>query len=156
MTNLPSPDPRLRLSLSDSGDAAARETIQRGIREFNNNHSPPHRDARQPGSIRPLDIMVKDKDGRLLGGLTGDTFWDWLEVNDIWLPETLRGQGLGTALLAAAESEAQRRGCRHVHLKTFGFQARGFYEKQGYHVVGELADYPPGTSFYWLRKELDE
>ena len=28
-------------------------------------------------------------------------------------------------------------------LTTYSFQARGFYEKEGYRVVGEMAGYPP-------------
>jgi hypothetical protein len=38
-------------------------------------------------------------------------------------------------------------------LRTFSFQARRFYEKEGYRVVGELADYLPGETLYWVRKD---
>jgi len=151
---LPCPDPTLRLVLSDEADEAARAFIDQGIKEFNNENSPAHRAARLPGAIRPLDILVRDRNGLLQGGLVADTFWDWMEVHDLWLPPALRRAGLGAALLAAAEAEALGRGCRHAHLKTFSFQARAFYEKQGYTIVGRLEDYPPGETFYWLRKEL--
>ena len=33
-------------------------------------------------------------------------------------------------------------------------EARGFYEKCGYRVIGQLDEYPPGGSFYWMRKDL--
>ena len=39
-------------------------------------------------------------------------------------------------------------------VKTFSFQALEFYTKLGYTIVGELKDYHPGESFFWLRKEL--
>jgi hypothetical protein len=42
-----------------------------------------------------------------------------------------------------------------VKLETFSFQARGFYEKCGYKVVGQLDDCPPGQRFYWMYKALD-
>ena len=58
------------------------------------------------------------------------------------------------AMLAAAEAEARLRGCLRARLSTFDFQARGFYEKQGYCVVGTLADYPPGSAMYWMRKDF--
>ena len=58
-------------------------------------------------------------------------------------------------MLDAAEAEARARGCLRARLSTFDFQARGFYEKQGYRVVGTLADYPPGGAMYWMRKELE-
>ena len=41
-------------------------------------------------------------------------------------------------------------------LSTFSFQARDFYQRHGYRVVGQLDDYPPGETFYWMRKELNE
>lgn len=52
-----------------------------------------------------------------------------------------------------AEAEALQRGCSRAKLRTFSFQARGFYEKEGYRVVGELEDYPPGETFYWMQKD---
>jgi RimJ/RimL family protein N-acetyltransferase len=65
-----------------------------------------------------------------------------------------RGQGYGRRLLALAEQAAQERGCRYAQLTTYSFQARGFYEKAGYRVVGALTDYPPGETYYWLRKDF--
>jgi hypothetical protein len=52
-----------------------------------------------------------------------------------------------------AEGEARARGCSRAKLRTFSFQARGFYEKEGYRIVGELRDDPPGKIFYWMRKD---
>jgi ribosomal protein S18 acetylase RimI-like enzyme len=53
-----------------------------------------------------------------------------------------------------AESEAIRRGCPHVFLETFNFQALPFYEKLGYAVFSKLADFPPGGARYALTKQL--
>jgi hypothetical protein len=39
-------------------------------------------------------------------------------------------------------------------LTTFEFQARTFYEIHGYTIAGRMEDYPPGSSYYWMRKEL--
>jgi len=46
------------------------------------------------------------------------------------------------------------RGAQHSFLTTFAFQARGFYEKHGYTVAGTLEDYPPGSAYFWMRKDL--
>jgi GNAT superfamily N-acetyltransferase len=98
--------------------------------------------------------MIKDGAGPVVGGLSGRTYWDWLEIDDLFVPENLRGQGLGSSLLQTAETMAIGRGARHCFLSTFAFQARSFYEKHGYSVPGRLEGYPPGTTYYWMRKEL--
>ena len=46
------------------------------------------------------------------------------------------------------------RGCRYAHLDTFSYQARPFYDRLGYRLFGELENYPPGHSRFFLRKQL--
>jgi ribosomal protein S18 acetylase RimI-like enzyme len=86
--------------------------------------------------------------------LWGATAWQWLFIRLLWLPETLRGTGLGRDLMQRAEAEASARGCGNVWLDTYSFQARGFYEKLGYTVFGTLEGYPPGHRRYFLQKRL--
>jgi ribosomal protein S18 acetylase RimI-like enzyme len=73
-------------------------------------------------------------------------------IDGLWVAAELRGQGFGRRLLLAAESAALDRGCRGASLGTFDFQARGFYERLGYTVCGELADFPAGHTHWELRK----
>jgi len=61
---------------------------------------------------------------------------------------------VGRALLRAAEREATGRGCRHVYLDTFDYQARPFYEREGYTVFGVQEDYPPGHRRFFMQKAL--
>jgi ribosomal protein S18 acetylase RimI-like enzyme len=137
-----------------TGDtSAAAEFVLNHLKSFNDTVSPYHREAREPGAIYPLAIMLTDAKGAWVGGVTGHAFWDWLEVDDLWVDKSLRGKGYGSQLIRALEDAAHARGARRAHLKTFSFQARGFYEKHGYTVIGELSDYPPGQSFYWMRKD---
>ena len=106
----------------------------------------------EPEDYRPVTIFVRDGGGRVVGGLRGHTGWGWLFISHLWVSEALRGQDYGTELLRAAEREAISRGCRHAHLDTFSFQARGFYERRGYEVFGSLEDYPAGHTRFFLRK----
>lgn len=108
----------------------------------------------RPYDRRPLHVFLRDAQGRTIGGVTGETNWDWLYLDCFWLPEDLRGTGWGARLLEAAENEARARGCRHARLFSFSFQAPEFYMKRGYQVFGALKDYPPGESQVWLRKDL--
>ncbi len=143
----------LRFTLTDTASEKERKYIHQQIRAFNDAVSEHHRAVRGPGP-KHLDIFVRDSAGLVLGGLTGLMCWGWLEIDDLWLDEEMRGRGYGRVLLRMAEEEARERGCSRVWLRTFSFQARGFYEKEGYQVVGELEDYPPGETFYWMRKDI--
>jgi GNAT superfamily N-acetyltransferase len=101
-----------------------------------------------------LHIFLRNPAGELVGGLLGGTYWGWLHIDILWLHPDLRRQGYGRALLAAAEQEAVKRGCRYVHLETHTFQAVEFYQKQGYVIFGELPDLPKGYTKYFFKKEL--
>jgi ribosomal protein S18 acetylase RimI-like enzyme len=72
----------------------------------------------------------------------------------MWMKEVLRGRGYGHRLLTLVEDEARKRGATKAFLDTFSFQAPGFYEKHGYHVFGELKDFPKGHQRYFFTKEL--
>jgi GNAT superfamily N-acetyltransferase len=99
-------------------------------------------------------VTIADSNRHVVGGLWGRTGYDWLFVELLFVPESLRGRGVGKDILQRAEREAIARGCHGVWLNTFEFQARGFYERLGYTCFGELANYPPGSARYFLKKAL--
>ena len=123
-------------------------TVRRGIREAD----PPSIGTRD---WMPLCLSLRDAAGVIVGGVYGATMWRWLLIDGLWVGEPLRGQGHGRRLLRAAESTAVARGCLGAWLGTFDFQARGFYERHGYRVFGELADFPAGHTHYELFKLLE-
>jgi len=106
----------------------------------------------QDAYYSPLAIFLRDERGAILGGALGDVWGGWLDLTFLWVVEPLRGQGYGKQLLKAAEEEARAHGCRGVHSSTHSFQARPFYEKSGYEVVGEIPDHPAGYSLFFLKK----
>jgi GNAT superfamily N-acetyltransferase len=110
----------------------------------------------QDAYYSPLAIFLRDERGAILGGALGDIWGGWLDLTFLWVAEPLRGRGYGRRLLEAAEEEARTQGCRGVHLSTHSFQARPFYEKLGYEIVGEIPDHPAGHSLFFLKKALAE
>ena len=115
-----------------------------------------NRQRASAGNYQPLAIFLKDADASIIGGLLGETYWQWLYVDLLWVHESCRGQGYGYTLLTQAEQEAMQRGCRYAYLDTFSFQAPKFYQKRGYVIFGELPNFPQGCSRFFLKKDLSE
>ena len=98
---------------------------------------------------------MTDENGRIVAGcLAARTVWGTAEVSILWVDEAYRKQGLGTQLLADVEKDFRENGCNIVLLDTFDWQARGFYEKQGYSVFGTLEDCPKGHCRYYMKKVI--
>ncbi|HPN53561.1 MAG TPA: GNAT family N-acetyltransferase [Anaerolineaceae bacterium] len=142
------------ITLSEGEEEAFASFLHGQLRAFNNQVSPFHRESRKPGGVVPLHVILNDETGAFLGGITGKTYWTWLEIDCFYLPEALRKHGLGSQLLEKAQAAAAARGCKSCFLTTYEFQARIFYEKHGFKVVGTLEDYPPGSAYYWMRKDF--
>lgn len=138
----------VQMVVSERPDPADRAAVLAVLVAYNETQVP-------PSDGWPLAILLRDAGGATLGGLLGRSFYDWLFVELLAVPEALRRQGLGARLLRTAEQEAARRGCAGVWLDTFGFQARGFYERQGYTLFGTLEGHPRGSRRHFLQKRLD-
>ncbi|QPF75491.1 GNAT family N-acetyltransferase [Roseateles sp. DAIF2] len=110
--------------------------------------------ARRPDlAFEPLWLCARDGLA-LIGGLVGEVYLGWLELQILWVDETRRGQGLGAALLRAGEQRARELGARYAYLDTFGWQAEAFYARQGYAPFGRLEDFPLGSARVFMRKTL--
>jgi GNAT superfamily N-acetyltransferase len=118
-----------------------------GISAYNDQHG-----GDSKGQL--LCFVLQGPDEEVVGGVIGETHWDWLYINLMWLREDLRRHGYGGRLLELAEKEARQRGAKNAYLDTFSFQAPEFYMKHGYQVFGELQDFPEGHQRYYCRKEL--
>jgi GNAT superfamily N-acetyltransferase len=106
------------------------------------------------GDGRGLGIFLRDDTNTIVAGAAGHTWGETCELRQVWVAAELRGRGVGRGLLAEAEAEAVRRGCRQLVLTTHSFQAPEFYRKLGFDVISELPDYPRGYSHLVLRKRL--
>jgi GNAT superfamily N-acetyltransferase len=134
------------LTLTDAPDLAASAVIEAGLGRFNEEKAG-YRDW------RPLAVLVADTN-EVIAGLLGRTSLGLLFIDIFFLPESLRGQGLGSDVMRQAEEEAKRRGCCGSVLYTISFQAPAFYERLGYRVFGKIECQPPGPSRIFMTKEL--
>ena len=137
----------LRMTEEHAASEADQAVVLEGLRSFNLRFMP-------PSEMEPLVLLLRDGSGAIRGGLLAATRWHWLLVHQLWVAEEERGRGRGRALLKRAEEIARGRGCRRASLDTAEFQARGFYERAGYRLFGELDDYPPGSRTLYMQKAL--
>ena len=100
-----------------------------------------------------LAIFVRDA-GAIVAGISGWTWGDCCELQSLWVKPSLRGRGIATRLIAAAETEAAARGCSQTVHFTYAFQDRGLYERNGYELMAKVENFPSGTDVLWYRKLL--
>jgi GNAT superfamily N-acetyltransferase len=136
------------LVLTDIADERAETVIRDGLAAYNVEKAG-YRD------YRPLAIFASDPDtGQVIGGLYGSTSMGLLRIDRFFLPEDRRHRGLGSRIIRMAEEEGVRRGCGRAVLFTLTFQAPGFYEKQGWQVLGRIECDPPGHTRFCMTKPL--
>ena len=59
-------------------------------------------------------------------------------------------------MLKSIEEFAKKENLTGIRTETWDFQAKGFYEKNGYKVYAKIKDCPPGTIDFSLKKILCE
>ena len=106
------------------------------------------------GEEREFGIFVRDLDGAILAGISGLVWGGYCELHAMWVDEEHRGQGLGRALMAAAEDAARERDCALVVFTAYDLLTPGLYERLGYEAVGVMEGCPRGSAARWYRKSL--
>lgn len=136
------------LTLSRERDPRAEAVIRGGLATYNAQRF-------RAGDLATLDILVLgENSGEPVGGLLGHTSFGLFFLDLFYLPEELRGAGLGSRIIALAADEARGRGCTAAFVYTVTFQAPGFYERHGYNRFGEIACAPDGATRIFLTKPL--
>lgn len=114
-----------------------------------------HNGLAQPlQDVRALACIAHGPEGKVQGGALGRTWGQCCELQQLWVDQACRHQGLGTDLMLAFEAAAEARGCTTFYLDTFSFQALGFYRSLGYEVALTLGGYTGGVEKHTLLKRL--
>jgi GNAT superfamily N-acetyltransferase len=104
-------------------------------------------------TVESLACFAKLPSGEVVGGAIGRTCGKCCELQQLWVDEQLRGNGIGSRLLKLFEERASMRGCCTYYLETFSFQSPEFYRSLGYNVALEIKGFPDGIIKYVMVKE---
>ena len=102
-------------------------------------------------------LKIEDESGVTIGGCFATAYeyhWSRMFLNELWVDERYRHQGIGSMIIREVERIAKEKGCRVVTLGTASYMARPFYEKHGYKVFTTIKN-PNGYVSYSLVKYLD-
>ena len=85
----------------------------------------------------------------------GDQYNGWCYLTDLFVEKEYRSQGIGAGLLQMLEGELQQHDIHQIWTWTAGYEAPGFYKRQGYEIFAEMENwYSSGDSQVGLRKKL--
>ena len=111
-----------------------------------------------PSDIKIPDIISSNflafDNDKLIGGAIGFLQYNWYFLDLLYINEEYREKYIGTNLLKQIEKFARKEKLTGIRMETWDFQAKGFYEKNGYIAFAEIKDCPPGTICYFLKKEF--
>lgn len=106
-------------------------------------------------SVKNNNFLAFDND-KLIGGAIGFVEYNWYFLDLLYIDEEYRNRNIGTNLIKEIEKFALKEHLTGVRMETWNFQAKGFYEKNGYSVFGEIKNCPPDTIDYHLKKEFKQ
>jgi GNAT superfamily N-acetyltransferase len=126
-------------------DPGAIRSLEHHLYEFN---------VQATGIGQLYGLFLRDEKGLVIGGADGWTWGGTCYIRHLFVPEAMRGKGIGTRLMACIEQEAKVRGCELIVLESHDFQAPEFYCKRGFSVAGSVEGYPRGHRCFTLVKRI--
>lgn len=131
--------------------------LQIGIRKFNNEKHPEHtifQVYREKGYNDPFGFYAL-LDNEIIGGIIARKKMQWLDIDILFVNQAYRNHKIGSHLMSKATEYCKKENLIGIHLYTLDFQAKGFYEKQGFKLIAEIEDWPKGITRYEFIKYIN-
>jgi GNAT superfamily N-acetyltransferase len=139
----------MAITLRLDPDKSATDALLAGLIESTKSSLPKGDDYQSIG------FFIEDASGSpAKTGLTGYAQFDWFYVEFLHVAPEMRGKGVGSELMGAAETWARQRGLAGMWLQTMAFQAPGFYEKLGFTTFATTEDRPVGSRTLFMNKRF--
>lgn len=128
-----------------SEERSEEKTLKRGLRDYN---------YEQLGERGAHFSIIAKNNELVIGGLIIEKCSDAFYIKTLWVHDSFKKQGIGSKLLTMLDGEAENQNIPKIFTDTYTFQARGFYEKHGFKVIGIIREYILGYDKIYLKKEF--
>lgn len=148
----------MQIDIKKSDSIEYQEFIKKGIRDFNIKSHPEEeifRIYRQNGYNNPFGFYAF-LDNEIIGGIIAYKKMQWLDIDILFVDEKFRSNRIGSQLMNKAVEYCKQEELIGIHLFTLDFQAKGFYEKQGFKLIAQIKDWPKGITRYELIRYIED
>lgn len=139
----------MTLQITNENNNELKNYVRDKMFEYNMKHFPDD----LKGRYQEIHIFLQDEDGLVCGGILGETCWNWLEIQYLFVKPKYRGYGYGSKLMQEVEKIAREKHCDFMKTDTLSFQALDFYKKEGFEVYGMIENAGRHTHYY-MKKDL--
>lgn len=142
------------IAIKFDNSAAGQKFLDKGLTEYNSKHSQYFSLHKFGRRTRKIGFYAYERNKRI-GGCCGRLIMqNWIWVDLFYINEEYRKSGIGTKLMQQVEKYAVENKITGIATDTWDFQAKGFYEKLGFHLYGVLEDCPIGSTVYCFEKKI--
>lgn len=114
-----------------------------------------HYGENQPKFFRSSFTLIAKENNEIVGYISVIIDTGVAQIEPLMVKAELKGKGIGTKLLQAAEKKAKEIGVHKIWLETGSdWLAKGFYEKHGYIVRTTLPSHTGGREFVLMDKMI--
>lgn len=148
----------MQIDIKKSDSIEYQEFIKKGIRDFNIKSHPEEeifRIYRQNGYNNPFGFYAF-LNNEIIGGIIAYKKMQWLDIDILFVDEKFRSNRIGSQLMHKAVEYCKQEELIGIHLFTLDFQAKGFYEKQGFKLIAQIKDWPKGITRYELIRYIED
>jgi GNAT superfamily N-acetyltransferase len=134
--------------LDETGDSSLEDLIKQGVIDYNVPYL-------GPWDPKSFTFYIKNLEDKVIAGLWGYYLEGrFANIEFCWVEEKQRGKKLGAKLMKEAVEFLKSHKCPYVELYTLDFQAKPFYEKYGFVLLGTIPGWGLGRDAHFMRKEL--
>ena len=103
-------------------------------------------------NFNKFSFVAKDDD-KLIGFITGFSYYSEVTINNLVVQREYRGKGIGTKLIRKVEEYFEGKGFNNINLVTNDFQAPKFYEKCGFELefIRKNKSNPKLTKYFFVK-----